>query len=359
MSPGMEQIFPGDSGDTPPSREGEYSSEFPTSAVSLSTALLNLFGSGAFSFWHWETSSNELSTFGALKADSLEDWMTRIHPRDQAEFSAFIDRGNESGQPSNSIEYRFSTNRQGDWIRVRQTANLPESGAAQSVGSLVCLIETLSAPGGATGIEDLVRQIKSSGTDTTQAQTGVFSGFVSADSFAAHPPLQEDGVGGESVLRSLTPPQHEMRSDGSYRLSEKRAMEEKGLKGSTILLVEDEAAVRKLVRKLLEMLGCSVIESPSGRQALNLWPEVRDRVSLVVSDIVMPDGVSGWDLAKELHHRHPALPILLTSGYSEFAEDHDLINHPRIAFLQKPYQIKSLRNTLCRLTRETVSCCPK
>lgn len=77
------------------------------------------------------------------------------------------------------------------------------------------------------------------------------------------------------------------------------------IQGSKVLLVEDEDAVRKLVRKLLEMHGCSVVEATSGKQALDLWPEVCDDISVVVTDVIMPEGVSGWDLAKELHSRAP------------------------------------------------------
>lgn len=124
---------------------------------------------------------------------------------------------------------------------------------------------------------------------------------------------------------------------------------EANLKEATILLVEDETAVRKLVRKLLEMLGCSVIEAISGREALELWPTISDQVALVVSDVVMPGGVSGWDLAKELHKRHPALGILLTSGYDELPKDHGLQELPQIAFLQKPYEVRRLKTTLSRL----------
>ena len=125
--------------------------------------------------------------------------------------------------------------------------------------------------------------------------------------------------------------------------------DQESLKGSTILLVEDEDAVRKLVRKLLEMLGCEVIEAASGRQALDLWPEISEKVSLVVTDIVMPEGVSGWDLARELHSTHSELGILLTSGYNERPEDHGLGDEKQIAFLQKPYEAKMLKRTLYQL----------
>jgi CheY-like chemotaxis protein len=117
----------------------------------------------------------------------------------------------------------------------------------------------------------------------------------------------------------------------------------------TILLVEDEAVVRKLVRKLLTMIGYEVIEAASGREALDRWPEIRDRVTLVVSDVVMPEGVSGWDLTRELHHRHPNLGILLTSGYNELPADHGLGGIPQIEFLQKPCGVVELKDSLSRL----------
>ena len=121
------------------------------------------------------------------------------------------------------------------------------------------------------------------------------------------------------------------------------------IQGSKVLLVEDEDAVRKLVRKLLEMHGCAVVEATSGKQALDLWPEVCDDISVVVTDVIMPEGVSGWDLAKELHSRAPDVGILLTSGYNERAEDHGLENDPQIAFLQKPYEAKKLKSNIYQL----------
>lgn len=121
------------------------------------------------------------------------------------------------------------------------------------------------------------------------------------------------------------------------------------IRGSRVLLVEDESAVRKLVRKLLEMHGCTVVEAHSGRAALELWPQVCDEISVVISDVVMPEGVSGWDLARELHSLHPDLGILLTSGYNEKPEDHNLGDIPNISFLQKPYPAATLKSNLYEL----------
>ncbi|MDF1823035.1 MAG: ATP-binding protein [Verrucomicrobiales bacterium] len=126
-------------------------------------------------------------------------------------------------------------------------------------------------------------------------------------------------------------------------------VDHQSIRGSKVLLVEDESAVRKLVRKLLEMHGCSVIEAQSGKEALDIWPDICDEISVVVSDIIMPEGVSGWDLARHLHERHPNLGILLTSGYNERPEDHGFGNEPQIAFLQKPYESIKLKSNLFEL----------
>lgn len=128
--------------------------------------------------------------------------------------------------------------------------------------------------------------------------------------------------------------------------------EKQSISGSRVLLVEDESAVRKLVRKLLEMNGCSVIEARSGKEALELWPEISDEISVVVTDVVMPEGVSGWDLAKQLHRLRPELGILLTSGYNEKLVDHGLGDAPNIAFLQKPYEATKLKSDLFELIRD-------
>lgn len=117
---------------------------------------------------------------------------------------------------------------------------------------------------------------------------------------------------------------------------EKPNPDQQSIRGSKVLLVEDESAVRKLVRKLLEMHGCTVVEAKSGWAALELRPDVCDEISVVISDVVVPEGVPRWDLAKQLHDLNPDLGILLTSGYNERPEDHDLGGIRNISFLQKP-----------------------
>ena len=63
----------------------------------------------------------------------------------------------------------------------------------------------------------------------------------------------------------------------------------------------------------------------------------------------MPEGISGWDLARELHDLHPELGILLTSGFGGVPADHGLGEISQIAFLQKPYGVKALKENLSQL----------
>lgn len=161
----------------------------------------------------------------------------------------------------------------------------------------------------------------------------------------------EEGVG--TKVEILFPVAKEGFREKPLTAMTERETNEKSIRGSRVLLVEDESGVRKLVRKLLEMYGCSVIEASSGRQALDFWDDIKDEVSVVVSDVVMPEGVSGWDLAKELHRRNPDLGILLTSGYNERPEDHGLSDAKNLLFLQKPYEAVRLKSNLYELIEGT------
>src|ERR1019366_6809416 len=69
----------------------------------------------------------------------------------------------------------------------------------------------------------------------------------------------------------------------------------------TILLVEDEAPVRSLTRTLLERKGYHIIEAASGLSALQIWQQHRDAIDLLLTDMVLPEGISGRELRSEEH----------------------------------------------------------
>jgi PAS domain S-box-containing protein len=103
----------------------------------------------------------------------------------------------------------------------------------------------------------------------------------------------------------------------------------------TILLVEDDTDVRAIAGSLLRDLGYVVHEAENGRSALDLL-ERGTTVDLVVSDVIMPDGMNGIELTRELAVRYPRLPVLLTSGYTAQQLDPRSLNHG-VRLLRKPY----------------------
>jgi PAS domain S-box-containing protein len=126
--------------------------------------------------------------------------------------------------------------------------------------------------------------------------------------------------------------------------ADRRASDETELpRGSeTILVVEDEDALRQLVVGLLEKCGYTVHAVRSGVQALAQWPALRGRVQLLLTDMVMPGGVTGRDLAARLTADFPKLRVIFTSGYTaaQVATGAPLVEG--VNFLQKPYQPEQL-----------------
>jgi signal transduction histidine kinase/CheY-like chemotaxis protein len=100
-----------------------------------------------------------------------------------------------------------------------------------------------------------------------------------------------------------------------------------------VLLVEDDASIRRLASRLLSRSGFTVLEADSGVAALTLWEKHRDSITLLFTDIVMPQGVNGWDLARRLRVDRPGLRVLCTSGYVPEGIEGDA----HIRLLAKPY----------------------
>jgi two-component system, cell cycle sensor histidine kinase and response regulator CckA len=110
----------------------------------------------------------------------------------------------------------------------------------------------------------------------------------------------------------------------------------------TILLTEDEAPLRALVRNVLERHGYEVLEAASGAQALKVWRKHRERIALVLTDMVMPDTMTGRELVERLRLERPSLPAIFTSGYSADVVGKDFELLDGINFLQKPYPLRKL-----------------
>jgi PAS domain S-box-containing protein len=141
------------------------------------------------------------------------------------------------------------------------------------------------------------------------------------------------------------------RSNGRVGERTERRKAGDGPRGTeTILVVEDEPDVRRLLRSVLEDHGYRVLEATSGVNALEVWSGHRDEIDLLVTDIVMPGGLSGWELGQRLLRERPELKVLHTSGYSDemLGEAAALRGTPNL--LEKPFgPIEMLRRIRERL----------
>jgi PAS domain S-box-containing protein len=112
--------------------------------------------------------------------------------------------------------------------------------------------------------------------------------------------------------------------------------------GELILVVEDESAVGALLTMVLERAGYEVRCCESGAVALTVWPECKSRVRLLVTDLVMPGGVSGVELARRLRAERPDLRVIAMSGYSATLTHDRADLGPATAFIPKPFEINRI-----------------
>lgn len=113
-------------------------------------------------------------------------------------------------------------------------------------------------------------------------------------------------------------------------------------RGETILLVEDEPAVQEVGTITLRRHGYQVLAAASGPEALELWSRHKGEIALLFTDLIMPGGISGLQLARRLLQEKPELRVLYTSGYSTEFAGRDLKVQDGINYLAKPYELDRL-----------------
>jgi CheY-like chemotaxis protein len=114
----------------------------------------------------------------------------------------------------------------------------------------------------------------------------------------------------------------------------------------TILVVEDEQSLREMAAKVLRSRGHIVHTAASGAEALKVWDNQRGNFDLLLTDVVMPEAISGTTLAETLRSNHPDLRVVYMSGYSLDFAGKDLSKTKNLFFLQKPFNQAQLLETI-------------
>lgn len=114
----------------------------------------------------------------------------------------------------------------------------------------------------------------------------------------------------------------------------------------TILIVEDDAHVRTLIERLLGTHGYRVVSANNGPEALDAWESHKADIRLVITDMVMPAGMTGRELVKRLRIDRPGIPVLYCSGYSDLAPHQEGWLERGDAFLEKPVEMARLLRQL-------------
>jgi len=120
----------------------------------------------------------------------------------------------------------------------------------------------------------------------------------------------------------------------------KKIISKKIIKGTeTLLIADDEEHIIKVVRKMLEKMGYNIITAGSGREAVAVYRENKDKIDLVLLDMIMPgmDGGKTFDRIKDIN---PDVKVLLSSGYSLKGEAEKILKRGCIDFIQKPYNME-------------------
>jgi DNA-binding NtrC family response regulator len=109
----------------------------------------------------------------------------------------------------------------------------------------------------------------------------------------------------------------------------------------TVLFVDDEEIVIGVGKQMLEKLGFSVLTATSRQEALDIYRNNKDRIGLVVLDMIMP-GMGAGDTYDELQAIDPAIKVLLSSGYGVDQQTNEVLKRGCKGFIQKPFNMQAL-----------------
>ena len=108
----------------------------------------------------------------------------------------------------------------------------------------------------------------------------------------------------------------------------------------TVLLADDEPAVRRAAARILRRAGATVLEAVNGREAVEMFAADRDRIQAVILDVTMPE-LNGREAYTAIRAQHPTVPVIFSSGYDE-QDVGRMDGDPKVTFLPKPYRAETL-----------------
>lgn len=115
----------------------------------------------------------------------------------------------------------------------------------------------------------------------------------------------------------------------------------------TVVIVFEQSQIRNLVAFVLRQYGYAVVEAQHGKQALSLWEKHQGQFDMLLTDMVMPESITGRELAEKLQGRKKDLAVIIASGYSE---EHIVSQGKRFRYIPKPFET----NQLAKLIREVL-----
>jgi CheY-like chemotaxis protein len=116
--------------------------------------------------------------------------------------------------------------------------------------------------------------------------------------------------------------------------------------GETILLVEDEPEVRRLAHAMLEQNGYQVLTAANGNEAIAIWKERGEQIELLLTDLVMPGGMGGQEVARRVQAEDPRVKVLYMTGYSPEIAGKEMRLHDAENFIPKPFTRDALLNKI-------------
>ena len=114
----------------------------------------------------------------------------------------------------------------------------------------------------------------------------------------------------------------------------------------TILVAEDDPAVRRTLCKLLQRCGYTVLKAESGVAALSLWENHKNRIQLLLTDVMMPGGILGTELALRLRTEKPQLKVIFTSGYDSEVAGKESKPGQGMRMIHKPWLPREVAETV-------------